>query len=91
MCLRLVPVISYPTRVFCSGASRGGSGRPATLYVGAAGRSAAVYCVRGGGGGFVLGGGGGGLRGKLHTPVQPRDVLPRRQGAARVALGLVCV
>jgi len=51
MCLRLVPVISYPTRVFCSGASRGGSGRPATLYVGAAGRSAAVYCVRGGGGG----------------------------------------
>ena len=39
---------SYPTRVFCSGVSRAGISRPDTLRVGAAGRSAAVCCVRGG-------------------------------------------
>ena len=31
------PVISYPTLVFCSGASRAGIGRPGTLCVGAEG------------------------------------------------------
>ena len=51
------PVISYPTLVFCSGASLAGIGRPGTLCVGAAGRSAAAYCVRGGWG----------SRGKVHT------------------------
>ena len=43
--------LSYPTRVFCSGVSRAGIGRPGTLCVGAAAeRSAAVSCVRVGGG-----------------------------------------
>jgi len=46
-------VISYPILVFCSGASRASIGRPGTLCFGAAGRSAAVCCVR--------------SRGKLHT------------------------
>jgi len=56
------PVVSYPTLVFCSGASRAGIGRPGTLCVGAAGRSAAVCCVS------VCGVGGVCVsRGKLHT------------------------
>jgi len=48
------PVLSYPTLVFCSGASRAGIGRPGALCVGAAGSSAAVCCVREGGGGGVF-------------------------------------
>ena len=51
------PGISYPTLVFSSGASRAGIGRPGTLCVGAAGRSAAICCVWWEGG----------SRGKLNT------------------------
>jgi len=47
------PGITYPTLIFCSGASRAGIGRPGTLCVGAAGRVAVICCVRGGGGGGV--------------------------------------
>jgi len=49
------PVISYPTLVFCSGASRAGIGRPGTLCVG----RGAFRCWEGGGGGGVS-------RGKPH-------------------------
>jgi len=39
-------MVSYPARIFCSGASRAGIGRPGTLCIGAVGHSAAVRCVR---------------------------------------------
>jgi len=72
------PVISYPTLVFCGGASRAGIGRPDTLCVGAAGRASAVCCVRGGGGGGGgWGGGGGGGGGLVFREV---NLAQRRRG-----------
>ena len=64
--------------VFCSGASRAGIGWPATLCVGAAGRSAAVCCVRGGV-----------SRGTLHTHTHTRARI-FRSGVRGTVLALGC-